>query len=206
MLFVTEPGDPLQRLRTAVGLLASEVLDRPLTGRTHDDADDVRGTMATDDAVGFDPEPLLKLLDRHGARVVIIGQVAGILHGSRELTGDLDLLWDGTPERASLLAAAFAEAGASLVDDDGKPLPCTADSFLLPKVVFRTPAASGDCCTPLLPWGSLPVSSFLDRAEVAYTEDGRQLFYVTREDLIAMRLAVGRPKDLRRAHELLQPS
>ena len=24
-----------------------------------------------------------------------MGQVAGIMHGSRELTGDLDLLWDG---------------------------------------------------------------------------------------------------------------
>ncbi|MGV9572467.1 class I SAM-dependent methyltransferase, partial [Streptomyces nigra] len=29
--------------------------------------------------------------------------VAGILHGSTELTGDLDLLWDGTPEQARAL-------------------------------------------------------------------------------------------------------
>jgi hypothetical protein len=25
-----------------------------------------------------------------------MGQVAGIMHESRDLTGDLDLLWDGT--------------------------------------------------------------------------------------------------------------
>lgn len=33
-------------------------------------------------------------LDRAGARVVVIGQVAGIMHGSRELTGDLKRVID----------------------------------------------------------------------------------------------------------------
>jgi hypothetical protein len=201
---VSDANDPLERLRSAVRRLECEVRDRPPNGRRHDDADDVYGTMATDDAIGFDPEPLLTCLHHHGARVVVIGQVAGIMHGSGELTGDLDLLWDGTPREAPRLAAAFAEAGAQIADDDGRPLPCTAESFLLPKIVFRTPGASGDCCTPGLPWGALPVASFITRANVASTHDGRRVFYVARDDLIAMRLAVGRPKDLRRAQELTE--
>jgi len=32
-------------------------------------------------------------LQRSGVHIVVIGQVAGILYGYRELTGDLDLLW-----------------------------------------------------------------------------------------------------------------
>lgn len=199
---VTDADAPLARLRAAVRRLGVEVAGRPLTGTSHEDAEDVLGTVATDDAVDFDPVPLLERLDQHGARVVVIGQVAGILHGSRELTGDLDLLWDGDPKQAPALVAAFAELGATLADDDGHPLPCAAASFLLPKVVFRTAFASGDCCTPALPWGSLRVQDFLSRAEVLRTESGRCLSYVRLDDLVAMRRAVARPKDLRRAAEL----
>jgi hypothetical protein len=94
---------PVRRLREALGRLADETRGRRLTGRTHQDADDVFGTVGTDDAMGFDPLPLLRALDLAGARVVVIGQVAGIMHGSRELTGDLDLLWDGDTSQASLL-------------------------------------------------------------------------------------------------------
>jgi hypothetical protein len=75
-------------------------------------------------------------------------------------------------------------------------------SFGLPKVLFRTATASGDCCTPALPWGELPVAAFIARAERATTAAGTVIRYLNRDDLIAMRRAVGRPKDLRRAAEL----
>ena len=61
--------------------------------------------------------------------------------------------------------------------------------------------ASGDCCTPALPWGELPVAAFLDRCRTAAGPDWT-LRYLRLDDLIAMRRAVGRPKDLRRAAEL----
>lgn len=192
----------LARLRNATRRLAELTRDRAPTGRSHDDADDEAGTVDTDDAVGFDPLPLLSELDRHGARVCAIGQVAGILHGSAELTGDLDLLWDGGPEQAAALVAGFAAAGARLTDDGGAALPMDAAAFALPKVLFATPTASGDCCTPALPWSELPVAAYLERCEVLTTPDGVTLRYLALEDLVAMRLAVGRPKDLRRAAEL----
>ena len=59
--------------------------------KLHDDADEVTGTAATDDAIGFNPLPLPRLHE-YGAVVAVIGQVASIMHGSRELTSDLDLL------------------------------------------------------------------------------------------------------------------
>ena len=60
---------------------------------------------------------------------------------------------------------------------------------------------SGDCCTPALPWGDLPVADFLARCLVARL-DGFEIRYLDRTDLIRMRRAVGRAKDLRRADEL----
>jgi hypothetical protein len=196
-----DPGGPWQRLEAAIVRLADHTRARPRTGRSHHEADDAEGTVATDDAIGFDPVPLLRALDEHGAHVVVIGQVAGILHGSRELTGDLDLLWDGHPRQTAALAAAFSAAGAVLTDDDGLPVGCAPAAFWLPKLLFRTPAASGDCCTPALPWGGLPVADFIARAEAA-TAPGFTIRYLARADLIRMRRAVGRLKDLRRAGEL----
>ncbi len=132
----------------------------------------------------------------------MIGQVAGILHGSVELTGDLDLLWDGDPARIHALTSAFADAGCRLTDDNTAPLALGPDACRLPKVQFFSSRVSGDCCTPALPWGALPVGNFLGRSMTTTDRDGVRIRYLRREDLIAMRRAVGRPKDLRRAEEL----
>jgi hypothetical protein len=177
------------------------VAGRTRSGITHVDADEVHGTVATDDAIGFDPMPLLRALDECGARVVVIGQVAGIMHGSSELTGDLDLLWDGNPAQARQIAAGFASVEASLADGDGVPFRIDDAPFLLPKVLFRTRSAWGDCCTPELPWGDLPVADFLERSRAARTSDGHTIRYLGLGDLIWMRRASGRPKDIRRAAE-----
>ena len=196
---------PLERLRAAARRTRELALSRAATGLGHQDADDEVGTIGTDDALGFDPFPLLEALHRTGVRTVVIGQVAGIMHGSTELTGDLDLLWDGAAAHAPALAAAFASVGALLADETGKPVPTRPDSFLRPKVQFTSPGAGGDCCTPALPWGDLHVlhvREFLDRAITAVDPGGLEVHYVSREDLVRMRRATGRPKDLRRADEL----
>jgi hypothetical protein len=197
----TSAPTPLERLADAVERIAVHVAGRPARGRTHDDADGVIGTIDCDDAVGFDPRPLLAALDRHGARVVVIGQVAGILHGSEELTGDLDLLWGGDARMAPKLAAAFADVHADVSDEHGKPVPLDAAAFELPKVLFRSPTASGDCCTIRLRWGDIDVVGIIERATTTHG-DGTTVRYASSADLIAMRVAVGRPKDLRRVDEL----
>ncbi len=192
---------PADRLTAAIQRIAEATRDRPKVGYGHQGADDELGTIATDDAVGFDPLPLLRALDGAGARVVVMGQVAGILHGSEELTGDLDLLWSGSDDEAEAMCAGFAAVNAELWDNDDNPVPVTTASFLLPKVEFRSATAAGDCCTPRLPWGDLDIEAFVSRAETVIVEDVPVL-YLTRPDLIEMRLAVGRPKDLRRVAEL----
>ena len=156
--------------------------------------------MASDDAIGFDPWPLLRALHRRGALVVVMGQVAGILHGSEELTGDLDLLWTGEVSQHHALMHAFEDVGAILTGADGERV--DGDPFTRAKLYFRAPSASGDLCTPVLPWGSLPVREFIARADSTTSACGTVIRYISRPDLILMRRAVGREKDLRRALEL----
>lgn len=193
---------PAVLLDLAVDRLARSTRGRAPTGLGHDDADADTGTVATDDAIGFDPRPLLGVLDTAGARAVAIGQVAGLMHGSRELTGDLDLLWSGAEIEIPAMVAAFTAAGAELFDDDGEPVAIGPEALRTPKVLFRTSSASGDCCTPALPWGGLDVSAFIERALQARAADGTGIWYLNLEDLIAMREALDRPKDVRRAAEL----
>jgi len=196
-------SDPrLQRLERAVEQIAAATRDRPSTGVRHDDAPEDTGTIGTDDAVGFDPFPLLRALHRSGVVAVVMGQVAGILHGSTELTGDLDLLWGGGADQAGRLAQAFTSLDATLTDAAGAALLPTAAALDISKINFRTPTACGDCCTPGLPWGSVPVADYLADHDLVTRADGTVIRFVRRDALIAMRLAVGRTKDLRRAAEL----
>lgn len=189
------------RLEQAVARGRAATKGRIPLGVGHQDATEDLGTFATDDAIGFDPFPVLRAMHIAGVQVVVMGQVAGIMHGSMELTGDLDLLWSGGAQ-AEGMARAFQALDAELADDDGTPVPCLGSSLAVPKIVFRTASSSGDCCTPDLPWGQLPIKDYIANCEVASTTDGTLIRYVSRQALVEMRLAVGRIKDLRRVDEL----
>ncbi|WP_406210290.1 hypothetical protein OH807_40375 [Kitasatospora sp. NBC_01560] len=181
----------VQRLRDAVDRTAEATRGRTATGRGAGQADDDAGTFATDGALGFDPFPLLRALHAAGSRAVVVGQVAGILHGSAELTGDLDLLWDGSATEAEALRAALTAAGCTDLPDLDRP-----------QAAYVAVGAGGDLCTPDLPWGGLDTAGFLDRALTAADGPDLTVHYLTLDDLVRMRRAIGRPKDHRRADEL----
>lgn len=134
---------PLGRLRDAIERIAEVTRGRPATGLTLLDADEDVGTLATDDAVGFDPFPVLRALHVNEANVVVIGQVAGIMHGSTELTGDLDLLWTGGDEELPAVLAALREVQAKLSDEAGPRRPP-------PKMTMDSRFATSHCprCWP----------------------------------------------------------
>ncbi|MFJ8085723.1 hypothetical protein ACIQ6Y_34740 [Streptomyces sp. NPDC096205] len=179
------------RLRQAVRRIQDATRDRGTTGRGAEEADDVAGTFATDGALGFDPFPFLRALHEAGSHALVVGQVAGIMHASTELTGDLDLLWDGTPEEARALRAALTATGCSHLPDLDRP-----------EAAYQVTGASGDLCTPALPWGDMDVAPCLDRAVHAHDPAGFTVRYAALDDLIRMRRSLGRPKDHRRADEL----
>lgn len=189
------------RLDAAVDEIRTYTRGRARVGVTHDNADEVDGTIASDSAIQFDPRQLLSELFATGADLLLIGQVAGILHGSQELTGDLDLVWRRDERFAGELAAVFRRAAASFRDRDDQRIAITAGSLMQTKVNFTTARVSGDLCTPEL-WGAdLPVDGYFDRAEIG-TLRGVNIQYLNVMDLIDMRALSGRPKDLRRNAEL----
>ena len=100
------------------------------------------------------------------------------------------------------MVAAFTQANARLSNDDDEPLTVGVGAVSLPKVLFRSQFASGDCCTPALAWGSAPVADFVDRCRPVIAPEGYKIHYLNLGDLICMRRAVGRAKDIRRAEEL----
>ncbi|MFI7363001.1 hypothetical protein ACIBO4_12800 [Streptomyces sp. NPDC050149] len=178
-------------LRQAVRRTQEATRERAATGRGPEEADDVAGTFSTDGALGFDPLPLLRALHEAGSGAVVIGQVAGIMHGSTDLTGDLDLLWDGSPAEGRALRKALAATDCTTLPELDRA-----------QVEYQVSGVSGDLCTPALPWGDMDVRPCLRRARRTRDPAGFDIRYVTLDDLIGMRRALGRPKDLRRAAEL----
>jgi hypothetical protein len=68
------------------------------------------------DAV-FDPERILRALNGHGVRYVVVGGLAVAAHGVIRATADLDLVIDRDWDNAAALADTLRELGA--VDPDG---------------------------------------------------------------------------------------
>lgn len=196
-------AEAIGHLRAICEQIRAQTEGRPALGVRHDDADGSIGTFGSDDAIGFDPFPMLALLQTTGADYAVFGQVAGILHGSSDPTGDLDILWDGSPDAASGLAHAFETAGVVLRNEDlNRVEPADYRAALAgAKVYFEGLHSAGDLCTPRLPWGSLDVESFIHRKVWAHA-GSLAVPYLALDDLLTMRRAVTGAKHARRVREL----
>ena len=194
---------PIEHLREVCEEIRAHARDRTPLGVRHDDADGDIGTFSSDDAIGFDPFPMLALLQTTGADYAIFGQVAGILHGSWEPTGDLDILWDGSTDAIDAIAQAFISAGVVLRDEDFAPVKPAdyAAALAGAKVYFEGLDSAGDLCTPRLRWEQLDVQAFLERKVWAHTSE-LAVPYLCLEDLLTMRKAVTGAKHARRVREL----
>jgi hypothetical protein len=201
---VAEPEQlPIERLRAVCEETRTQTQDRPPRGVRHDDADGDIGTFGSDDAIGFDPFPMLAVMQATKANYAVFGQVAGILHGSVEPTGDLDILWDGTADDVETMAAEFERAGVTLRDADFNVVRRSDFRSALAgtKVYFDGLGSAGDLCTLRLPWGALDVAGFLARKVWAHSGE-LSVPYLGLDDLLAMRRAVAGGKHARRVREL----
>jgi hypothetical protein len=146
-------------------------------------------------ASGFDPLEVFRTLERHSVRYVVIGGVAARLLGSPTVTRDTDICYERSPQNAEHLADALRALGAKLrgVDEevafvlDGRTL-AAGDHF-----TFVSRAGDVDCVGA--PAG---VGGFEDivREAVELDLDGLTVSVASIDDLIRMKRAAGRPKDL----------
>jgi hypothetical protein len=143
----------------------------------------------------FDPLRAIRVLIDHGVRFVLIGGFGARLHGSPTVTNDLDLCYARDRGNLEALAAALRTMHARLrgVDDD-VPFMMDAESLHRgDRFTFVTDAGSVDILG--MPSG---VSGFdeLARAAVRMDLNGLTVMVASIDDLIRMKRAAGRPKDL----------
>jgi hypothetical protein len=149
----------------------------------------------------FAPEAVIRLLGRHQVRWVLIGGLAAITHGAPIVTQDVDICYAREDEDLERLAAALIEVSAELRGGD-------------PGLPFRVDAKAlraGDSFTLTTDVGWLDLlgtpsgtSGFEDLARTADVFDlfGQRVLVASVEDLIRMKRAAGRPKDLLAIEEL----
>jgi hypothetical protein len=143
----------------------------------------------------FDPLGALRTLDRHGVRFVVIGGLGARLHGSPTVTNDTDVCYDRSPENLERLAAALMELHAQLrgADDEVPFVPDAATIAAGDHFTFSTTAGNLDCLGT--PAGVDGFTGLIERAQ-AYDVEGLRVPVASIEDLIRMKRAAGRAKDL----------
>ena len=135
------------------------------------------------------------MLSDHGVRYVVIGGIAGATHGSPSVTQDLDVCYERSPENLERLAAALGSIHARLrgADDD---VPFSLDAKTLAAgdhFTFTTDLGDLDCLG--IPAGTLGYDDLM-RSAVDIDLDGLVVAVASIDDLIRMKRAAGRPRDL----------
>jgi hypothetical protein len=143
----------------------------------------------------FEPTHAMHVLTEHDVRFVVIGGVAGATHGSPSVTQDLDICYERSHDNIEHLVAALRSIHASLrgVDDDVR-FSLDADTIAAgDHFTFVTDLGDLDCLG--IPAGTLGYDDLVRNA-IDVDLDGFAVSIASIDDLIRMKRAAGRPRDL----------
>lgn len=149
----------------------------------------------------FDPAALLERLVKGGVEFVVVGGVAATAHGSASFTQDLDITYAPDAENLDRLGEVLVSLGARLrgVTDD---VPFIPDGRTLRRTRVLTLETPLGLINLLAQPDGAPVYGELSSRAERDVIAGVEVAYASLEDLIAMKKAAGRPKDLVAVEEL----
>jgi hypothetical protein len=145
----------------------------------------------------FDPARLLNVLAHHDVEFVLIGGLAGALHGSPVATNDADICPARTPANLTRLAAALRELDAR-VRTDSEPDGLAFDrspEFSSVVELLNTTTVAGDLDISFVPTGTDGFDDLRERA-VEFEIDDTRVLVASLDDVIHSKRTAGRPKDL----------
>jgi hypothetical protein len=153
----------------------------------------------------FDPKPMIAALNDHGVRYVVIGAVAAIAQGYPLNTGDLDVTPARDPGNVERLAVALRDLDARLrVPGNDEDVQFPIDSDCLRDLDSWTLITRhGDLDVLFMPSGTRGYPD-LHRSSVTIEVAGGEAEIAALLDIIRMKEASGRPKDLAQLPALRQ--
>lgn len=140
-----------------------------------------------------DWKEFIEFFNAHHVEFAVVGAYAVGFHSTPHTTADIDFVILPNEENATRMRAALADFGIHLSDEE-------AAKVLLPHHVIQLGAAPYriDIYTSV---DGVTTQDLLDRA-VTGILGGQEVRFPCREDLIAMKKACARPKDLADLHRL----
>ena len=136
---------------------------------------------------------MLKTLASHGVEFLVVGGIAGALHGSSSITFDLDICHSRTFENLDCLEASLKQLGARLRGAPEDIVPWDART-LLAEEIFTFATTWGDLDCMGAPAGTKGFND-LNANAVEMDIEGMKIRVVSLNDLIRIKRASGRPKD-----------
>jgi predicted nucleotidyltransferase len=132
----------------------------------------------------MDTERLLRLLNAHKVRYVVIGATAFPVHGYARATLDIDIFIDATPDNARAVYAALTEFGYDTKD-------LSVQDLLEKKVLIRQYILQTDIHPFVVGTTFEEVWTHRIEGQIGETRTS----FASLDDLIRMKRAADRPKD-----------
>jgi len=133
----------------------------------------------------MDIENLLRSLNEHKVDFIIIGATAFPTHGYARATLDIDLFIRPEPQNASRVLDALRDFGYDITD-------ITLEDLLTKKVLIRQYLVETD----IHPFVSGVTFDQVWKNKISGTFGKEKVYYASLDDIIIMKEAAGRPKDL----------
>lgn len=151
----------------------------------------------------LDAERIFETLNAHGVEYVVVGGVAVQVHGHVRMTNDVDLIPAPTPANLRRLAAALGELDARVLNPGSEDT--GIDARTLPRAeLLQLSTRHGDIDVLNEAPGAGPFEALRERALVV-APGGHPIPIAGRDDLIRMKRAAGRPRDLADIAALTEP-